>query len=78
MPHRNGVKRKPLRTPEQVRADFYRVGKPISAWAVEHGYKPNLVFEVLGGRILCKRGKSHEIAVLLGLKEGEIERRTLQ
>ena len=61
-----------VKTTAEVRANFTRVGKPISEWARENGYKENLVYEVLRGRIHCKRGKSHEIAVLLGLKEGEI------
>ena len=65
-----------VKTTDQVRADFNRIGKPVTAWARENGFKPNLVYEVLRGRILCKRGKSHEIAVLLGMKEGEIERAT--
>jgi len=64
-----------VKTAEQVRGEFARVGKPFTTWAREHGYKPALVFEVLRGRIKGKRGKSHEIAVLLGLKAGEIEQR---
>lgn len=63
-----------VKTTGQVRADFNRIGKPVTEWAREHGFKPTLVYEVLRGRILCKRGKSHEIAVLLGLKDGEIQR----
>ena len=66
---------KSVKTVEQVREEFARFGKPFSAWSREHGFKPNLVYEVLRGRILCRRGKSHEIAVLLGLKDGEIEQR---
>ena len=64
-----------VKTPEEVRAHFDRIGKPITIWAREHGYTPTLVYEILHGRILCKRGKSHEVAVLLGLKDGEIEHR---
>ena len=67
--------RKSVKTAEQVREEFNRVGMPIAGWAREHGFKPNLVIEVLRGRILCKRGKSHEIAVLLGLKDGQIQAR---
>jgi gp16 family phage-associated protein len=69
-------RRAKVKTTDQVRADFNRIGKPVSTWASEHGFKPNLVYEVLKGRVLCKRGKSHQIAVLLGMKEGEIERAT--
>jgi len=66
---------KRVKTPEQVREEFRRIGKPFAEWAREHGYKPNLVIEVLRGRILANHGKSHEIAVLLGLKAGEIQAR---
>ena len=63
-----------VNTPKDVRKKLDRIGKPISAWARENGYTPSLVYEVLRGRA-CKHGKSHEIAVLLGMKDGEIERR---
>jgi len=66
-------RKRTVKTPEQVRAEFNRIGKPFTEWARDHGYKHNLVYEVLRGRV-CRRGKSHEIAVLLGLKEGEIAR----
>ena len=64
-----------VKTTDQVRADFNRIGKPVTEWARQHGFKPNLVYEILRGRGLCKRGKSHQIAVMLGLKDGEIARR---
>lgn len=62
-----------VKTPDEVRSEFNRIGKPISGWARENGFNPNLVFWVLSGRP-CRHGKSHQIAVLLGLKEGEIVR----
>lgn len=61
-----------LKTPEQVKEDFLRAGISVSEWARDHGFKENLVFEVLAGRAKALRGKSHRIAVLLGLKEGVI------
>lgn len=61
-----------LRTPEEARQDLARQGISISAWAQAHGFSANLVFEVLAGRKLGVRGQSHEIAVRLGLKAGEI------
>lgn len=67
------VKRK-VKTAEQVREEFRRVGRTVTSWAREHGYKESLVREVLRGRILCTYGKSHEVAVLLGIKDGVIER----
>lgn len=64
-----------VKTAAEVRAEFANRGWSISAWARENGYRPNLVFEVLRGRIRGTFGKSHEIAVLLGMKNGVIERR---
>lgn len=61
-----------VKTGDQVRDDFERTGKSVSAWAREHGFEPSLVFEVLEGRVKGKRGKSHKIAVLLGMKIGEV------
>ena len=60
------------RTPDDVRAEFKRKGVSISSWAIANGYSTNLVFEVIAGRKKCLRGQAHNIAVALGLKEGEI------
>lgn len=60
------------RTPEEVRAEFQRNGISIASWASAHGFNTNLVFEVLAGRKKGIREQSHQIAVLLGLKEGEV------
>lgn len=60
------------RTADDVRADFARKGVSITQWATLNGFSPNLVFEVLGGRKKAIRGQSHNIAVALGLKSGEI------
>lgn len=61
-----------IKTAAQVRAEFEASGTAVSDWAAKHGFKPSLVFEVLEGRVKGKRGKGHRIAVLLGLKAGEI------
>ena len=61
-----------LKTPEQARAWFDHKGLSIAAWARDHGVGRSLVYEVLAGRKKCKRGDSHKVAVLLGLKHGEI------
>ena len=60
------------RSADDVRAEFKQKGLSISGWATAHGFSTNLVFEVLAGRKKCIRGQSHRIAVMLGLKEGEI------
>lgn len=69
-----GTKRK-VKTEAQVREEFRRSGRTFTSWAREHGYTQSLVLGVLRGRIFAKYGKSHEVAVLLGLKDGTIERR---
>ena len=61
-----------LRTPEQARAELQRKGVSITKWAVANGFSPNLVFEVLSGRRRPTRGQTHNIAVRLGIKDGEI------
>jgi gp16 family phage-associated protein len=60
------------RTPDEVRAEFRRNGISIAGWAAANGFNSNLVLEVLAGRKKAIRGQSHQIAVKLGLKEGEI------
>lgn len=63
-----------MKTIEQVRSEFHLAGRSISKWAATHGYPAYLVQQVLSGRSRCLRGQSHEIAVLLQLKDGYIER----
>lgn len=61
-----------LRTPEEARAELKRKGVSVTAWSVANGFSPNLVFEVLAGRRKPTRGQTHQIAVALGIKAGEI------
>ncbi len=61
-----------LRTPAQAREALKAKGVSITQWAIANKFSPNLVFEVLGGRKKCVRGQAHEIAVKLGIKDGEI------
>lgn len=70
-----GVQLKPTTesTAPEVRASFNRVGKSVSAWARAHGFKVSLVYAVLEGRAKGNRGKSHNIAVLLGMKAGVVQ-----
>ena len=60
------------KTAAEVRGEFMRTGTSVSEWARANGFHPNLVFEVLEGRVKARRGKSHRIAVLLGMKDGEV------
>ena len=57
------------RTIEEVREEFKRCGVSIAEWARANNFSPPLVYRVLGGSE-ARRGKSHEIAVRLGLKRG--------
>lgn len=61
-----------LRTPDEARAWLSYQGITVSQWARENGFSISLVFEVLAGRKKCLRGKSHNIAVLLGMKHGQL------
>jgi len=61
-----------LKTAAAVRADFDFRGESITGWAIARGFSPNQVFSVLSGRNKGKRGRSHKIAVLLGLKRGAL------
>ncbi len=61
-----------LRTPEEIRQEFAVRGIAISSWAREMGFSPGLVHQVLAGRLRCVRGQAHQVAVILGLKVGEV------
>jgi gp16 family phage-associated protein len=55
----------------QARKWFDQTGTSVAQWAREKGYPVSVVYRVLSGRV-TKRGKSHEVAVLLGIKSGVI------
>lgn len=54
---------------EQVRAEFNRTGTSISHWARENNFPPTLVYQILSNTRIPVRGKSHLIAVKLGIKK---------
>lgn len=62
---------KALTVPE-LKAKLLREGKTLKQWSVEHGYNYNTVCKVIGGTRKGFYGIGHEIAVRLGIKEGEI------
>lgn len=71
-----------LKTREQVRNEFRSKGLSISAWAVKHGFNPALVTAIINDDDArparkCLRGDSHNIAVALGIKSGEVSRERL-
>lgn len=47
-------------------------GLTIKEWSKSNGVSSNLVHAVISGRISGNVNKGHKVAVLLGLKEGEI------
>ena len=55
-------------TEAEVRAAFEAAGLSISAWARHHGFRRELVDQVLTGKLTGKRGLSHQIKVELGMK----------
>ncbi|MCX8581427.1 DNA-binding protein [Gilliamella sp. B3482] len=56
-------------TSQQVKQQFQQRGKTIKSWAIENGYHPVVVYNVLNGLSRAHRGKTHDIAVKLGLKQ---------
>lgn len=63
-----------MRTPEDVLKEFARKGIPIATWARAKGYDADLTRAILRKERACLRGQSHNIAVELGLKDGEVVR----
>lgn len=57
-----------LRTSQQVKADFAAKGITIKDWADENGFPEMSVYQVVNGYTKGTRGKSHAIAVALGMK----------
>lgn len=66
------MKSQKVRTPQEIRAEWLRKGLGQNEWARQHGFNPATVSQVLNGRNSGARGTGHKIAVMLGLKEGEI------
>ncbi|MHB1359387.1 MAG: DNA-binding protein [Rhodocyclaceae bacterium] len=59
-----------LLSPDQVQAWFRESGVSVIDWAAENEFSPALVYAVMKGKRKCLRGKSHHIAVALGMKHG--------
>ncbi|EPK0673279.1 TPA: DNA-binding protein, partial [Acinetobacter baumannii] len=57
----------------EVRSELQKRGLSIADWARQNGFTPELVHQVLNSNKIPVRGKSHQIAVKLGLKDGIIE-----
>ena len=66
-----------LKKRQQIRDEFAASGVSYSAWARQRGYSPNMVIAIVNDddgnpRLKCLRGDAHNIAVELGLKEGQV------
>ncbi|GHU04253.1 DNA-binding protein [Alphaproteobacteria bacterium] len=55
-------------TAEQVKKFFRDRGITLTEWAKSNGYPRHLVYSLISGANKATYGKSHEIAVRLGLK----------
>ncbi len=66
------MKAQKLRTPQEIRAEWLRKGLGQNDWARRHGFNPATVSQVLNGKNTGARGAGHKIAVMLGIKDGEI------
>ena len=55
-------------SPEELKKQFKQNGITFSAWARDHGYRPQEVIRVVNGFSKANYGKGFEIAKKLGLK----------
>lgn len=62
-----------MQTSDQVRDLFEINGESIAQWARQRGFSPALVYRVLRGETTAVRGKTHEIAIALGIKRAPTE-----
>ena len=62
-----------VRTTEEARRDLERRGKSIKQFAREIGVSERIVYGLLQGRFIGRRGQAHRAAVLLGIKDGVLE-----
>ncbi len=53
----------------EVRNLFEADGISIAEWSRANGFPSALVYRVLRGEAKCRRGKTHRIAIALGIKE---------
>jgi gp16 family phage-associated protein len=66
------MKAQKLATPQEIRSGWLRKGITQNQWARDHGFNLATVSQVLNGKNSGSRGTGHKIAVMLGLKDGEI------
>lgn len=52
----------------RIKAEFNQAGVSVSDWARANDFEASLVYAILAGKNRGSRGKSHVIAMKLGLK----------
>ncbi len=62
------MSQKSVLTLQQVRERFRSKGVSMADWSRQHGFSYSLVRQIMAGGCKCNYGKSHKIAVALGLK----------
>lgn len=60
------------RTRHDARKELDRKGISVAEWARRNGVDLRTTYQVLYGTKKGRRGEAHRVAVLLGIKEGEI------
>lgn len=55
-------------TPQQRKQQFINSGETVTDWCEKHKFEKTAVYRVLNGQSPARRGKSHLIAVKLGIK----------
>ncbi|MEB0040123.1 MULTISPECIES: DNA-binding protein [unclassified Pseudomonas] len=61
-----------IRTAAQAKAWLEQQGKTVQDFARDHGVDPSTTYQILSGHKKGRRGESHKVAVLLGMKIGVI------
>ncbi|WP_297834424.1 DNA-binding protein [Pseudomonas sp.] len=61
-----------IRTAAQAKAWLEQQGKSVQDFARDHGVDPSTTYQILSGHKKGRRGESHKVAVLLGMKVGVI------
>ena len=57
-----------MASPAEIKALFIAQGWSVADWARDNGFPANLVYRVLRGETDCRRGKTHQIGIALGIK----------
>lgn len=62
------MKTQKILTLQEARDKLNSQGLSVKKWSELNGVRPNLVRSILSGKVKGRIGKSHKVAVLLGIK----------